>query len=603
MLPSVPVRNRNAEAEPPKNRAGTNIGLHNPLLTRPACLCALPQAAGNCSNAVDLTSGRLLPIAGVVRESVRNCRTEAGPSVTVFTVNVGRSALFSRSLEEEPVRSNLSQRFNGTHVHKFWIMGALPSQVNRPRVISRTQRGRYEYMNLAEKLAAYCASFSEKTLPEAAIHEAKRRVIDSVGCAMGAYLAEPPKIAREIARTATSDYGATVIGTAHQSTPELAAFANGVMFRYLDFNDTYLSKEPAHPSDNIAALLAIAEAFGSDGSELISAIVLSYEIQCRLCDAYSIRKQGWDHVTYGSFSTLAGCGHLLGFSEEQFVHGFGLAATPNNAMRITRAGELSMWKGCAFANASRNGVFAAMLAHLGMTGPAPIFEGEMAFFDEICRGDRFDIPKLGGQSGEPYMINKTYIKKYPAEYHSQSAIDAALEIVDDHGGVFEPAEIDSIQIETFTASWEIIAKDPEKSRPKSRETADHSLQYITCAALVDGEIWTPSFEEERFTDEELLSLVAKTKVIAHAPYDDVYPERGIPNRVTVTLTDGKQYVKEAVSPKGHALNPMTDDEVLAKFRRQSEPLLRESQIAAGLNALWELESEADLSSMLANFVV
>ncbi len=458
-------------------------------------------------------------------------------------------------------------------------------------------------MHLAEKLAQYCSQFSYDRLTAPAKHEAKRRVIDSIGCAMGAYLAEPPKIAREIARTATSDYGATVIGTAHQSTPELAAFANGVMFRYLDFNDTYLSKEPAHPSDNIAALLAVAEAFGTTGEDLIAAIVLSYEIQCRLCDAYSIRKRGWDHVTYGSFSTLAGCGLLLGFSEEQFVHGFGLAATPNNAMRITRAGELSMWKGCAFANASRNGVFAAMLAHLGMTGPAPIFEGEMAFFDEICCGDRFDIEKLGGQNDPEYMINKTYIKKYPAEYHSQSAIDAALELVEENGETFTSDQISSIEIETFTASWEIIAKDPEKNRPKSRETADHSLQYITCAALADGEVWMPTFEEERFTDETLLAMVAKTKVVAHTPYDSIYPEKGIPNRITIVTNDGRSISKEAVAPKGHALNPMSDDEVVNKFRRQSEPMLRESQISAGLEAIWQLEEQNDLTSMLANFVV
>src|SRR5438477_8450751 len=161
-------------------------------------------------------------------------------------------------------------------------------------------------MSLAEKLAQYCADFRYDKLPKEAVHEGKRRVIDSIGCAMGAYLMEPPKIAREIARSAKSELGATVIGTSHQSTPELAAFANGTMFRYLDFNDTYLSKEPAHPSDNIAALLAIAEAFDSSGDDLIAAIVLSYEIQCRLCDAYSIRSRGWDHVTYGSFSTSSG---------------------------------------------------------------------------------------------------------------------------------------------------------------------------------------------------------------------------------------------------------------------------------------------------------
>ncbi|MBA3726944.1 MAG: MmgE/PrpD family protein [Armatimonadetes bacterium] len=457
-------------------------------------------------------------------------------------------------------------------------------------------------MSLAQRLAHYCANLTFDLLPAEAVHEAKLRVLDSFGCALGAYTMEPPKIAREVARSAKSDLGATVIGTAHQSTPELAAFANGTMFRYLDFNDTYLSKEPAHPSDNIAALLAIAEAFEAEGEELIAAIILAYEIQCRLCDAYSIRSRGWDHVTYGSFSTTAGCGNLLGFSEEQFVHAFGLAATPNNAMRINRAGELSMWKGCAFANASRNGVFASLLAHLGMSGPAPIFEGEMGFFDEICRGDTFELPKLGGENGEGYMINKTYIKKYPAEYHSQSAIDAALNLIEQHGGVFSPEEIDEIEIATFTASWEIIAKDPEKNRPKSRETADHSLQYMTCAALVDGYVWHDTFDEKRFADEELLGVVAKTNVIAEPEFDKLYPEHGIPNRLTVK-TKEKTYTDTVASPRGHALNPMNDDDVVAKFRRMAEPMLRESQIREIIDRVSNLEKETDLTGLLMNLVV
>jgi 2-methylcitrate dehydratase len=457
-------------------------------------------------------------------------------------------------------------------------------------------------MNLAERMAAYCADFSYDKLTQTSIHEAKRRVLDSFGCAMGSYLADPPKIAREIARSASSDFGATVIGTAHQSTPELAAFANGTMFRYLDFNDTYLSKEPAHPSDNIAALLAIAEAFESDGEDLIAAIVLSYEIQCRLCDAYSIRSRGWDHVTYGSFSTVAGCGLLLGFDQDKFIHAFGLAATPNNAMRITRAGELSMWKGCAFANASRNGVFATMLAHLGMSGPSPIFEGEMAFFDEICRGDTFDLPTLGG-NGDEYMIDRTYIKKYPAEYHSQSAIDAAMEIIEQHGGTFGSDEIESIEIATFTASWEIIAKDPEKNRPKSRETADHSIQYITCAALVDGHVWHDTFEESRFTDEELLSVVAKTKVIADQEFDKLYPQDGIPNRITVRTKDGKTYESTVSAPSGHALNPMTDEEVVAKYRRMADPMLRKLQVEEVIERTMSLENEHDITGLLTTLVV
>lgn len=458
-------------------------------------------------------------------------------------------------------------------------------------------------MRLAERIADYSADFEFGRLPSAAVREAKRRIIDSVGCAMGAYLAAPAKIAREVARSATSDLGATIIGTAHQSTPELAAFANGTMFRYLDFNDTYLSKEPAHPSDNIAALLAVAEAFDSNGRDLLAAIVLSYEIQCRLCDAYSIRSRGWDHVTYGSFSTVAGCGKLLELSSEQFVNGFGLAATPNNAMRITRAGELSMWKGCAFANASRNGVFATLLAHLGMTGPGPIFEGEMAFFDQVCNGDSFELPTLGGERGEDYIINRTYIKKYPAEYHSQSAIDAALTIIDEHGGTFSPDEISEVEIATFTASWEIIAKDPEKNRPKSRETADHSLQYITCAALVDGHVWHDTFAHERFSDEKLLSVVSRTTVVADSEFDRIYPQGGIPNRVTVRTRDGRSYTDTVAAPRGHALNPMNDDEVVAKFRRMAQPMLRDSQVEEFLERVWALEDETDITGLLMNLVI
>jgi 2-methylcitrate dehydratase len=332
---------------------------------------------------------------------------------------------------------------------------------------------------LAEQFAHYAVGLRYDDLTPEAIHEAKRRLLDSFGCAMGAMSSEPATIARKLASTATSgDYPATVIGTAHQSTPELAAFANGVLFRYLDYNDTYLSLEPAHPSDNLAAVLAVAEPVGASGRDIITATVLAYEIQCRLCDAASIRARGWDHVTYGSFSTSLATGKLLGLSEEELVHAQGLAGVPNNAMRQTRVGMLSNWKGCAFANASRNGVFAALLARLGMTGPAPVFEGEMGFFNQVSR-QAFDVPTLGSGHGPngnraPYMINQTYIKFWPAEYHSQSAIDAALQLRDKVG---DWRGIQSITIETFNAAVEIIGGEPEKWRPTTRETADHSLPY------------------------------------------------------------------------------------------------------------------------------
>ena len=207
---------------------------------------------------------------------------------------------------------------------------------------------------LADRLSAYAVGLRFEDLTLEAVHEVKRRLLDSLGCAMGAYPSEPAAIARKIALTSTSTLPATVIGTDRQSSPDLAAFANGVQFRYLDYNDTYLSKEPAHPSDNLAAVLAVAEPVTANGRAIITATVLAYEVQCRLCDAASIRARGWDHVTYGAFSTSLAAGKLLGLNAEQLTHAQGLAGVPNNAMRQTRVGMLSQWKGCAFANASRN---------------------------------------------------------------------------------------------------------------------------------------------------------------------------------------------------------------------------------------------------------
>src|SRR6059036_696407 len=198
---------------------------------------------------------------------------------------------------------------------------------------------------LAEQLAEYALGLKFEELPAPVVHEVKRRVIDSIGCALGAWDAEPCVIARRVASRFFAERGATLLGTTHRAPADWAAFANGCLVRYLDFNDTYLSKEPAHPSDNISAALAVAEALGSDGRELIAAIALAYEVQCRLCDAASIRARGWDHVTYGAFSTALACAHLMKLDLERTRHALNIAGVAGAAMRQARAGELSHWKG------------------------------------------------------------------------------------------------------------------------------------------------------------------------------------------------------------------------------------------------------------------
>lgn len=450
---------------------------------------------------------------------------------------------------------------------------------------------------IVEKLVTYAQFLTYDKLTPEAIHEAKRRVIDAFGCAMGAYLGEPGKVARALAQTVSApSYPATVLGTYHQTSPEMAAFANGTLIRYLDYNDTYLSLEPAHPSDNIAAVLAVAEPEMATGEEIITAIVLAYEIQCRLCDAASIRARGWDHVTYGAFSASLAAAKLLQLNPEETEHAMALAAVANVTMRQTRVGELSHWKGCAFANASRNAVFAARLAFHGMTGPSHIVEGEMGFQKQVS--GPFDLPAFGGE-GDGFMINRTSIKFWPAEYHSQSAIDAALQL---RGEIGDIENIDSIDIETFNAAVDIIGGEEEKWFPKSRETADHSLPYCVAVALMDGQVDQEQFDDKHLQDSRISQLIQKIRIHRNSELDKLYPE-GIPNLLKIKTKDGKEFSKQVTYPRGHAKNPMTDEEVTDKFTRMASRVLSPAQIEFLLDQLWHLEELDEIGGIMEVFAV
>lgn len=437
---------------------------------------------------------------------------------------------------------------------------------------------------LAERLAAFALGTRFADLPTTVVAEARRRLLDSMGCAVGA-LAEPaPTIARRVAGRFAGTPSVSLIGGG-ASAPDWAAFSNGVHIRYLDCNDTYLSLEPAHPSDNWAAVMAAGQTVGASGRDWIAAASVAYEVQCRLCDAASIRARGWDHTTYGSLSATLAASRLLGLSHEQTVHALGIAGTTGTALRLTRAGELSMWKGCAFAFAARNGVFAAMLAADGMTGPAPLFEGEMGFFQQVS--GPFSLPKLGGPAADDWMLPKTSIKFVPAEYHSQSAIAAAFEL---RTRIGDPKRIRRIEIATFRVAVEIIGKDPEKWQPRTRETADHSLPYCTAVALVDGKITAEQFTDDRLADPALLDLVARTAVIEDPQLTAGYPA-GIPNRVTVTLDDGTKLVSEVAFPPGHDKNPLTDDQLADKFHGLVDPVLGRERADRILQRVSALEND------------
>ena len=455
---------------------------------------------------------------------------------------------------------------------------------------------------LADRLARYCQALSYDDLPDAVVHEVKRRVLDSLGCAMGAWTAPPCRIARQLAQAVKVPHSATLWGTGHRSLPDLATFANGALVRYLDFNDTYLAKEPAHPSDNIAAVLAVGEAARASGKRVILAIALAYEVQCRLCDAAALRPRGWDHVTYGPFSSALATAKVMKLSDVQTLHAVNLAGVANVALRQTRVGDLSMWKACAFSNAARNGVFAAMLAQRGMTGPSPIFEGEKGFMTLVS--GPLDLPAFGGEEGPsrpvPFKILDTYIKRYPLEYHAQTAVEAALATREDilkKEGSDGLGGITDIEVGSYDVAIEIIGRDPEKWHPRTRETADHSFPYCVAVALLDGKVTWHSFDSKRLTDPALHELMQKLRVVPQPEFVGRYPQ-AMPTRITVRTKAGNTYVQQVDYPLGHPKNPMSDHEVEDKFRLLATGKRDRKRVNKVIDVVWKLDQLKDVSALM-----
>ena len=338
---------------------------------------------------------------------------------------------------------------------------------------------------------------------------------------------------------------------------------------------------------------------GASGRDAITAIALAYEVQCRLCDAASIRARGWDHPTYGSFSTALAAAMLMKLHPEKTRHAVNIAGVAGMGMRQSRVGELSHWKGVAFAHAARHGVYSALLARAGMTGPAPIFEGQMGFEKELGVslgnvGEKFVIPFAENPQGPASMILHTSIKYWPAEYHSQSAIEAALflrEQIDD------PSQIASVHIESHDAAVDIIGSEPEKWKPETRETADHSLPYITAIALIDGDVTDRQFEPDRFTDPAIWKFLENVKVTRNAELSALYAT-AVANIVHVTLKDGRTLTKRVDYPLGNAKNPVSDGELERKFLRLVEPAMGRDHCAKILDHAWSINQEKGVHHLM-----
>jgi 2-methylcitrate dehydratase len=438
-------------------------------------------------------------------------------------------------------------------------------------------------------LADYATGLDYDRLSSSAVHETKKRLVDTVACAIGGFPSEPAQIARRMADRNSGEPPARVLGTGRRTSMEMAAFTNAVMVRYLDFNDTYISRSAGHPSDMTPAVLAVADAHRCSGKAVLLALATAYEIYSAMADVVALRDRGWDQGVIAVLGAAAGAAKLLNLDLQRTGDALAIAITANIATRQTRAGELSMWKAAATAAAARAGVSAALLAAEGMTGPTAAFEGKDGIWERVT--GRFELGPMGGD-GRPFGIERTHLKFFPSEYHSQAPLWIALEL----RKRIPVADIEAIDVRTYFAAWSEIGSEPQKWSPKTRETADHSLPYLLAVGLLDGRITAGSFDLERMRDPAVTALMNRITVSENGDFTREYPGR-LMTQIEVSMKNGQRIVESAQYPKGHSSNPMSADDVNDKFRLVCEGSMERNRCDALLAALWNLDQATDLDEV------
>ena len=455
-----------------------------------------------------------------------------------------------------------------------------------------------ETYNPLPTLIDFASSLLYEDLPDAVVHDTKVRAVDSIATALGALEDERLRERWRFMsrRPIAYDAGGWAYGVESKLSLADAAFLNSTMTRWLDFNDTYLAREPAHPSDNFGPLLALSGSARLSGRDIILGAVIAYDVQCRLCEAASVRSRGWDHVNYILISAAVAGARLLGIDKRQMYHAVALSLSSHAAMRQAREGSyLSEQKNMAAADAARGAVWALEKVQAGADGPAEIIEGKHGLVAQMS--GELDPAAFAGL-GSHFLISDTYIKPVPMEYHGQTIVEHALAIRQELGAP-QPADVEEVVITGYEAQRTIIG-DESKRRPTTKETADHSLYYAFAAPFKEGKLTLREYRREMLADPEVLGLIERTTFVEKPEWTQKYyapqAEREFISSASVRLRDGRTAYDERPVPRGHPRNPMSDGEMEDKFTSVASRLASDRR--ALLDALWELDKLEDVSDLL-----
>ncbi len=445
--------------------------------------------------------------------------------------------------------------------------------------------------SISRTISEFAVNLKYNDLPKEVIHEVKRYLYDSVGCAYGAYSTKDVNILRDIYKNMEGKPEATLIGFGDKLPAVNVTLVNSLMIRALDFNDIYWKEDPSHPSDLIPAALAVGELVNASMEGVITAIVLAYEFEQRLCEfaVPGVRERKWHHATLTQFVSPIVAGKLLGLTVDQMVNAIGISGSHNHTIGCPTAGKLTMMKNTVDPMAVQSGVFAALMAQKGYSGTEAVFEGKEGFMDcffgynakeqkvyalkmkgrDAVTEWKWNIEKLIGGLGEKFKILECGMKAFPTEALTHTHISAVLKVVTKNNITYD--QIDSVTLTTLAQAYDILF-DPHKYRPESRETADHSLPYCIACALVDHKITTQSFSEEKMKDPKIWEVIDKIKGEPSIEFEKMFPAKQ-PSKAVVKTKDGKEFSEYLEYPKGDPREPMTIEDLDNKFNSLSENLL------------------------------
>jgi 2-methylcitrate dehydratase len=405
---------------------------------------------------------------------------------------------------------------------------------------------------MIKQLSAFVTRASYDDLSKEAQRQIKVRVLDSLACAVGAMASEPMRRLQHQIEQFGGRPLATMIGGGNTS-PDRAAFYNGALTRHLGFNDAFLSREGScQPSDCLSAIVAASEYAGASGTEFLTALAVAYQVQCRLCEVYSASAESLRYGTPGSYAVAAGVAKALNLDQKQTANAISAVVLANASLPFRRKGPFRYYTD--FYPDS------FLLAISSITSDREAFEARKQKTDTLALDSEIDWSKEDLEA-----VRRTVTKKFNAEIHSQSALEAIMYLRERQP--CHPNQIERIELDTFDVAYDLLGRYAEGSDYQVRDKSDayRSLPYLLAVALLDGEVSPSQLKQERILREDVQSLMQKAVVRPKSDFSGRFPKE-MPARVRIVLQDGQTLTRERHDYEGFTTRPLRWGRAVEKFK-------------------------------------